>query len=139
MQPFFNAAYVRLRANGFQEQGDTATALSGHGESSSNTFSTLGTRLIVPLNFTGHASLELRASAGWQHTFGQIAPLAALSFMSGTPFDVVGASLNRDALVADVGLGGNLARDVDAGITYSGLIGSNGSDHGVKAYLHWQF
>ncbi|WP_445143473.1 autotransporter domain-containing protein [Dyella sp. Tek66A03] len=137
--PFLNAAYVRLRSNGFQEQGDPATALSGHGDSNSNTFTTLGTRLIVPLNFTGHASLELRASVGWRHTFGQLTPSAALSFTGGTPFGVVGASLDRDALAADVGLGGNLARDIDAGITYSGLIGSNSSDHGVKAYLRWQF
>lgn len=137
--PFFNAAYVRVRTNGFQEQGDPATALSGHGDSESNTFSTLGTRLIVPLNFTGHASLELRASVGWRHTFGQLTPSAALSFTGGSPFGVVGASLDRDALATDIGLGGNLARDVDAGISYSGLLGSNSSDNGVKAYLRWQF
>ncbi|WP_445147309.1 autotransporter domain-containing protein [Dyella sp. Tek66A03] len=51
MQPFFKAAYVRLRTDGFQEQGDAATALSGRSESSGNTFRV--TRLIVPLNFTG--------------------------------------------------------------------------------------
>jgi len=70
LQPFFNAAYVRLRTDGFAEQGDPASALSGTGESSSNTFSTLGARLTVPLNFADYSSLELRASAGWRHAYG---------------------------------------------------------------------
>jgi fibronectin-binding autotransporter adhesin len=139
LQPFFNAAYVRLRTNGLQEEGDTAAALSGRGEHSSNTFSTLGARLTSPLGLSDHSSLELRMSAGWRHAYGQLSPSAVLQFVGGTPFGVVGAPLDRDALAVDVGVGGRLSRDWDGGVSYSGVIGSNSGDHGVKAYVRWQF
>jgi len=139
LQPFFNAAYVRLRTNGLQEEGDTAAALSGRGEHSSNTFSTLGARLTSPLGLSDHSSLELRMSAGWRHAYGQLSPSAVLQFVGGTPFGVVGVPLDRDALAVDVGVGGRLSRDWDGGVSYSGVIGSNSGDHGVKAYVRWQF
>ncbi|WP_198670318.1 autotransporter domain-containing protein [Dyella sp. C9] len=138
LQPFFNAAYVRLRVNGFQETGDAATALSGQGDHSANTFSTLGARLVAPLNW-GSSSIELRVSAGWRHVYGQLSPSQLLAFAGGEPFGVVGAALDRDALAVDVGLGGRLGDGLDGGLSYSGVLGSHTSDNGVKAYVRWQF
>lgn len=139
LQPFFNAAYVQLHTDGFQEKGDAATALYGSGQQQSTTFSTLGARLIAPLHFSDHASLELRASAGWRHAYGQLTPTALLQFAGGAPFGVIGTALDRDALAVDIGVGGKLAPSVDMGVTYSGVMGANSSDNGFKAYVQWQF
>ena len=139
LQPFFNAAYVRLRTDGFQEKGDGASALSGRGDHDSNTFSTLGARLTAPLGAGESTALELRMSAGWRHVFGQLSPSAVLQLTGSAPFGVVGVPRDRDALAIDAGVGGRLSPGWDGGVSYSGVIGGHGGDHGVKAYVRWQF
>jgi len=131
--PFANIAHVHLSTESFDEQGGAA-ALSSHREKSNVAFSTLGARFAAA-NLFGKPGVAVRGSAGWRRTLNDDLPLAELAFDGSSPFMVDGAPLSKNAAVLGLGIDVAVSENVVLGLGYSGQIGNNGSDHGVKAGL----
>ncbi|MFC3550368.1 autotransporter domain-containing protein [Lysobacter cavernae] len=138
LQPFLNVAYVQLDSDGFAESGGAA-ALTADSDRSDITFTTLGLRMASRLDFSAERAVQLRTMVGWRHAFGDLTPTANLRFASSTAFQVVGVPIERDALALDIGLDVQLRPTMNAGVLYSGQMGDDNEDHGIKAYLEWRF
>ena len=77
---------------------------------------------------------------GWRHAFGDVNPTALLAFAgSSSPFEVSGASVDRNALVAEAGLDWLLAPDMTLGVAYNGQVGSRAQEHALKGNFTWRF
>lgn len=138
LQPFLAAAYVELRGDGFQERGGEATR---NVESAKDDvfFTTLGMRLENSYTSAGGTRMRLRAMAGWRHAEGDISPRLRLAFADGSPFEIEGVPITREALGLELGIEAAVSERVKLGALYSGQLGSGLDDHGGKAYVEWKF
>ena len=137
VEPFGNLAYVKLSTEEFDENGGPA-ALSAARAKSDVTFSTLGLR-VATAKLQGQRGIALRGSAGWRHALNDRLPTAELAFAGSSPFTVVGTPLSKDAAVLDAGVDAALSSRLVISLGYSGQIGGNGSDHGVRAGVNFGF
>lgn len=138
LEAFAGLAYVATETGSFSE-GDTLTALSGGGDSLSNTLSTIGFRLSQSFPM-GEGVLRARAMIGWQHAFGTIDPVASLAFtQGGAGFTVFGAPIVEDAAVLALGFDFSLTERSAFKLGYHGLIGSGSSENAAYAALSVSF
>ncbi len=136
-EPFANIAYVHQHTGGFTESGGAA-ALNSPASSLGTAFSTLGVR--AETDFTlGGISARAHGTIGWRHAFGAAAPTSSFSFAGGSPFDIAGVPLARNAAVIEAGLSVDLSRNASLGVAYSGQIGSGAQHHGIRATLAGSF
>jgi outer membrane autotransporter protein len=136
IEPFVDLVHVAVSTDGFQESGGTA-ALSGSGASDSVTFAGIGARFGFALPAASGA--RFNGLVGWQHIFGHTTPTADLAFGGGTPFTVAGVPLARDVLRLEGGFDWAIGPRATLGVSYSGQIGSDVSDHGANARLSVRF
>lgn len=136
-EPFAALAYVHHRTDGFTETG-AAAALTAAASSLGTVFSTLGVRAETDLRLGG-MSARVHGSLGWRHAFGASAPTSSFSFAGGSPFDIAGVPLARNAAVIEAGLAVDMSRNASLGLAYSGQIGSGAQDHGFRATLSGSF
>ncbi|MEI9922752.1 MAG: autotransporter domain-containing protein [Bradyrhizobium sp.] len=73
-EPFAGLAWVHLRTDGFNETANTIAALSGSSRQDDVGYSTLGTRVATSTILPNGMALTARASAAWQHAFGDVTP-----------------------------------------------------------------
>ena len=67
-------------------------------------------------------------------------PLAALAFQnSALPFVVAGVPIARDSLLAEAGLGLAIGRNATLGVSYTGQLARNVTDHAAKGKFSWRF
>ena len=135
VEPFGGIAAYRIHSDPFTETGGPA-ALAGAARSETFAQSSLGLRVATPIV----AGVRARASAAWEHTFGDGRPDAALRFTNGAvPFTVTGAGLSRNA--AALALDGDWA--LQDGVTlsagYAGTIGDRGADSNLHLGLAVRF
>jgi len=83
--------------------------------------------------------LETARSTILFRAFGDVSPLASLSFAGGDTFNVAGVPIAADAAVIDAGLDVTLGREVKFGLTYAGQIAADAQEHGFKSDLSWKF
>ncbi|MFD9900331.1 autotransporter domain-containing protein [Mesorhizobium sp. NPDC059025] len=136
-EPFAGLAYVDVRSNGFVEKGGAA-ALTGHSGSNDVAFTTLGLRGSVDFEL-GMTNAIARGMIGWRHGFGDVTPLVTQDFIGGSAFTVAGAPLAKNSAVVEAGLDVAIMPSATVGISYQGQIGSNASNHGVRADLNIKF
>jgi fibronectin-binding autotransporter adhesin len=130
VEPFGRVAFARVNSDAFAETGGIA-AVNGTKQGSDLTLTTLGLRGAI---VTGMATLS--GSAGWARTSGDRSAATLLSITGpNTPFVVNAAALDRDAVALEAQASFNLSQKITLGVGYSGLIGSNNSDHGARATL----
>ncbi|MCJ2072742.1 hypothetical protein MKK75_28785, partial [Methylobacterium sp. J-030] len=67
--------------------------------------------------------------------FGDVVPAALLSFGTGPAFLSAGVPIDRDALVAQVGLDLAAAPNATLGLAYTGQTGARGQDRDAKGNL----
>jgi subtilase-type serine protease len=94
---------------------------------------------MVPI---GHDMILIpRASLAWQHAFDNAAPGAVLAFQAApaTPFTISGVPIARDALLAEAGLDLAIGRHATVGVSYTGQIARNVTDHAAKGKFSWRF
>ena len=85
-------------------------------------------------------ALMPRASAAWQHAFGDVTPQATLAFPStAATFVVAGVPIARDSLLAEAGLDLAIGRHATVGVSYAGQIAGNVADHAAKGKFSWKF
>jgi outer membrane autotransporter protein len=134
LEPFAEAAYVRVRTDGFTESGG-ASALTGARRSDGATFTTLGLRASA-----GLGPVSLTGTAAWRHAHGLHPSESHLSFgAAGTPFTVTSAPIAKDALVAEAGAEVRLGAAARFRLVYAGQIAGRSEDHGARATLSLPF
>jgi outer membrane autotransporter protein len=130
VEPFLGTAVMRLHLDGFREDGGAA-ALTGYDRSYDLGTSTLGVRAETTLG--SDLPLTVHGMVGWRHAFGNVNPSALLAFSGGvSAFSVAGIPIDRDALVAKVGLDWQIDADMTLGVSYAGQIGERAQEHAVK-------
>lgn len=137
LEPFAQAAYVRLDTDAFQEQGGPM-ALSGSGSDRAVTYTTLGAHAATQFAFNGDV-LSAQGTLGWRHAFGDVRPGAVVALAGGDPFTVDGLPVARDALVADAGLDVQVSRNATVSLSYDGQLARHAVDSGFKGGLAWKF
>jgi outer membrane autotransporter protein len=138
LEPFANLAYVDVHTQAFQERGGAA-ALTAQEGNTAMTFSTLGAHASTQLGGS-LANATLRGTLGWRHAFGSTTPTSSLAFASaGSPADIAGAPIDRDAAVVVVGLDIALSPVSTLGFAYSGQVGPNTTDQSLQANLSLRF
>lgn len=137
-EPYANLSYVRLKTDGFDEDGQTAAALSMNSDTMSTTFSTLGVRASTGFDL-GTIPTTARADIGWRHASGDVNPGSTASFVGSNAFTVAGAPIAKDTAIIEAGLDFSLSEDATLGVSYSGQFGSGAQRNGVNASLKVSF
>jgi outer membrane autotransporter protein len=138
-EPFAGLAWAHLDTNAFSEQGGIA-ALAGSSTSDDVGYTTTGARIATNIPLQDGMMLTPRASAAWQHAFGDLTPGAALTFQStGIGFDIAGVPLARDAALVEGGFDLRINPNAMVGLSYTGQIAGSTNDHAVKGNLTWRF
>jgi outer membrane autotransporter protein len=137
LEPFAGIAFVDVHTDGFTEGGGPAS-LTGASANSDTTFSTFGARAAAPL--PGMAGLTVSGSLAWRHAFVTVTPTTQLVFASGgTPFNIAGVPIAKDAAEIEIGLDGQIARQATLGVAYTGQLAAHAQDHAIKASFVQRF
>jgi outer membrane autotransporter protein len=97
-------------------------------------YSSLGLRAATVLPLGNGTVLVPRASAQWQHAFGDVTPTTALAFQStGTAFTVAGIPIARNSALIETGLDWRLSPWTKLGASYQGELAAHAQSHAIKA------
>ncbi|MFA7585019.1 MAG: autotransporter domain-containing protein [Novosphingobium sp.] len=134
IEPFAAAAAVRVVGESAQELGGAA-AVQVRSKDSHAVFTNLGARFNANLGAETNG-VRITGSASWRHAMNDRATLADLSFAGGGGvFSVAAPAIAKDVAAVDLGAEATVGNGITLGLTYSGQIGSNLKDHGVKAVV----
>lgn len=136
-EPFANLSYVSLHTDGFTEKGGAA-ALTGTGQTTDVTFTTIGLHLSSDFDLGSMAAMA-RGTLGWRHAFGVVTPLSTFALAGGDAFTIAGAPIARDAFVLDAGLDFAVSRNATLGISYGGQFSGHTIDQSVQGNLAVKF
>ncbi|CCB64098.1 autotransporter domain-containing protein [Hyphomicrobium sp. MC1] len=137
-EPFAGIAYVNLNTDDFREAGSDA-ALKGFGDNQDLPTTTLGLRAATNVIMQSGTILTTHGMVGWRHALDDVDTSQTLAFSGGSPFSIDGVPIARDTLMLGAGLDVNFSPDLTVGLSYSGEIGDDIQDHGVKGNLSWKF
>lgn len=138
VEPYWGVQRVWLSRDAFDESG-SAVALSGDQSRQAVTFSRLGLRARMTLSDDAASSTLLTANIGWRRAWGDLTPETRLRFATGPGYTVSGATLSRDALVAELGVEVEASENSTVSLGYAGQFGDGSQDHGLQARLAWRF
>ncbi|MFC3639333.1 autotransporter domain-containing protein [Camelimonas fluminis] len=153
VEPFVNAAAIRLRVDGFSERGGDS-ALAGFSRDYDLGVTTIGARLearfeapaLPGANTVTGGQFVLRASLGWRAAFGDVDPAALLAFRSSlnsgdslSAFEISSVPVDRSAVVVGVGLDWQVSSAVTLGASYGAQAGSNATDQTLKGRFNVRF
>lgn len=138
IEPFVGGAYVGIHRDGFAETGGVA-ALRGFARDYDLGALTVGIRGQTAFDFGTGLPLSAHALLGYRRAFGDVVPKALLSFGTGPAFLTSGVPIDRDAVVAEVGLDLRVAPNATLGVSYTGQTGSRAQDQAVKGNFTYKF
>lgn len=137
-EPFGDVAYINQQTKSYREHGGAAS-LYGHGQDTSVTYATFGTRLASRVK-VGKAVLIPGMTVGYRHAFGAITPTTREALISGSSdFEVGGVPLVQDAALVKVGLQAQVTHRIRVGVSYTGQYGVRYSESGLKGSISWVF
>ncbi|TRW16728.1 beta strand repeat-containing protein [Glacieibacterium frigidum] len=129
IEPFARLAYVKYDLDGYSEAGGFA-ALTQLDAKYDITVASVGLRGSTSLG----GSATLRGSAGYQNVSGDRGPVALSAFQGTSSYAAIrGVALDKSSFVGEAGVDFRLGTTASLGVGYSGVIGKNNSDNGVKA------
>lgn len=132
LEPFANLAYVHVQGN-VNETGAAAVDGSSRLATTYTTLGLHGTAAPTP-------RLTIRGTLGWQHAMGDVTPVATLAFApGGMPFDLAGAPIARNALVAEASFNYAVSAHASLGLAWTGQIANHNHDNAVQGLFNWQF
>ena len=138
IEPVVGIAHIRLNNKGLQENGGRET-LSAASTRSHVTFSTLGMRMQKAFSISNTEGLLL-AGISWRHAFGDVNPIARLSFAGENDiFSIAGAPIAKDAAVINLGLKVKVAKHANVVLSYNGLAARGNQRNSVLAKFIWNF
>jgi subtilase-type serine protease len=139
IEPFVGGAYVGIRRDAFAETGGAA-ALASFARDYDLGAVTAGVRAQTSLDLGLGLPVTLRGLVGYRRAFGDVVPTALLRFGAGGPaFLSGGVPIDRDALVAQVGLDLAVAPNATLGVAYTGQTGARAQDQAVKGSFTLRF
>ncbi|GJE37350.1 autotransporter family protein [Methylobacterium persicinum] len=138
IEPFVGGAYVGIHRDGFAETGGVA-ALTGLARDYDLGAMTVGVRGQTAFDFGLGLPLSAHALLGYRRAFGDVVPKALLSFGTGPTFLSAGVPIDRDAVVAEVGLDLRVGPNTTLGVAYTGQTGSRAQDQAVKGNFTYRF
>jgi subtilase-type serine protease len=139
VEPFVGGAYVGIRRDGFAEAGGAAALVSLARDYDLGA-ATAGVRAQTSLDLGLGLPVTLRGLVGYRRAFGDVVPTALLAFGAGGPaFLSAGVPIDRDALVAQVGLDLAVAPNASLGVAYTGQTGAHAQDQAVKGNFTLRF
>jgi outer membrane autotransporter protein len=120
LEPFAGGAWVRVDTDAFSERGGVA-ALNVAASVFQTGYSTLGLRVASLLTVGNMIILLPRATAAWQHAYGNLTPQTVAAFQNtAANFTTAGVPLARDSLLTEAGLDLALTPNATIGISYIG-------------------
>jgi outer membrane autotransporter protein len=132
-------AWVHLATGSFAEVGGVA-ALGGARKDDDVGYSSLGVRFATSFALANGMMLIPRAAATWEHAFGDVNPVAALTFLStAASFTAGGVPLAGDTAIIDAGFDVRINPHAKIGLSYFGQLASGAQDHAVKGNFTWNF
>lgn len=137
IEPFVRIAHVAVDTDAFDETGG-AVALEGADGSLDADLATLGVNFDAAFSLGG-ADAKVRGQIGWRHAFDDSAPRRVLVLSGNQAFEVAGLPVQTDAAAIALGLDVTLSPGASLSVSYDGLIGDAGADHGVNARLALRF
>ena len=138
IEPLIQGAAIHVDQDAFREKGGAAALIGADRDTDVQT-TTLAVRAEAVVPFGG-LPLIAQALLGWRHAFGDVDPRATLAFAAGGPtFAIAGAPIDDDAVVAQVGLKGTIARNMTLGVSYTGQAGRRAEDNGINGRLEYRF
>ena len=138
IEPFVGGAYVAIGRDRFAETGGIA-ALTSFARDYDLGTATAGVRGQTSLDLGLGAPLSAHGLLGYRRAFGDVVPTALLAFTGGASFLSAGLPIDRDALVAEVGLDLRVSASATLGVAYTGQVGSRAEDHAVKGNFTYRF
>ncbi|WP_426315403.1 autotransporter domain-containing protein [Methylobacterium fujisawaense] len=138
VEPFVGGAYVGIRRDAFAETGGAA-ALASVARDYDLGAATVGVRAQTGLELGLGLPVTLRGLVGYRRAFGDVVPTALLRFGTGPAFLSAGVPIDRDALVAQVGLDLAVAPNASLGVAYTGQTGARAQDQAVKGTFTLRF
>ncbi|MGU3560087.1 autotransporter domain-containing protein [Methylobacterium radiotolerans] len=139
VEPFAGGAYVGIRRGAFAETGGAA-ALASVARDYDLGAATVGVRAQTRLDLGLSRPVTLRGLVGYRRAFGDVVPTALLAFGAGGPaFLSAGVPIDRDALVAQVGLELAVTPDASLGVAYTGQTGARARDQAVTGGFTLRF
>lgn len=136
-EPFANLSHVRLRTDGFNENGGAA-ALSVDSETTNTTFTTVGLRASAPLTL-GTTTANLKGTLGWRHAYGDITPESTQFLAGSNAFTVEGVAIAKDAALVEAGFDLAITESATFGVSYIGQFGDGTTQNGFNASLNVKF
>lgn len=130
-EPFVNLARTQQHAEAAREHGGQAALAVAAADPSVNS-ATLGLRD----TFTSQAGVHVQASLAWQHGWGDLASKDDMRFVAGgDSFVIAGVPLSHHALLANLGIDFQVARNVTVDASYLGQFASGYRDQGARMGL----
>lgn len=136
-EPFANLSHVRLRTNGFTEQGGN-TALSVEKDTTNTTFTTLGLRAAAPVEL-GATPAKLTGTLGWRHAYSDVTPTSTQAFAGSNAFTVDGVAIAKDVAIFGAGFEVEISKISTFGVNYTGQYGNGAKQNGFNATLNVKF
>ncbi|WP_185965165.1 autotransporter-associated beta strand repeat-containing protein [Glacieibacterium frigidum] len=129
IEPFARLAYVKYDLDGYSEAGGFA-ALTQLDAKYDITVASAGVRGSTAIG----GSATLRGSLGYQNISGDRDPIARSAFQGTSSYAAIrGVALDKSSFVGEAGVDFRIGDKASLGVGYSGIIGKNNSDNGVKA------
>lgn len=137
LEPFVGGATTSISRDRFTERGGAA-ALTVFARDYDVQTLTAGIR--GEMAFGPDSPFSLKGLVGYRRAFGDVVPTALLAFAGGgTSFSVAGIPIDRDAFVAEAGIGWKISPVTTLSLSYTGQIGSRAEDHGIKGSFVYRF
>lgn len=140
LEPYVQVARVEVDVDGISERGGAA-ALSGQAADTRTTLATAGLRFDRGLkaSWQQDAWLHVVGGVGYRKAFGDRDQVADLALAGGDAFQVTGAAIADNAVVAELGLSAWLSSRQQLELGYNGQFGNEGRDHSINARWSLQF
>jgi len=137
VEPYANLALANVYTGAYAEEGGSA-ALSSAGGSFGSAVITAGIRGSQQFVIGDGTKALVTGAIGWTHATGG-APETRHAFAGGNDFTIAGTPVQGDSLILKAGLGVELSESADLSLGYSGQLGTQGQNHGLKASFSVKF
>lgn len=136
LTPYADLAHVWMRQGAINEVGSLA-ALDVQAASSSVNYGTAGVRGV----YQPSAGLQLHASVGYQHAWGDLTSLNHQRFADGGngSFSIAGLPVAQNAGIFDLGMRFALGKKASVDASYHGQFSSHATDQGARMTLNVSF
>lgn len=139
LEPVFGLSHTRLDSKGFQESGDSVSALASEGTKRDVTFSTVGLRVKKDYALNQKEG-ELEAGLAWRHAYGDIHPVSHFTLSSGNSIDnIKGVAITKDAAVMTLSGKWKIGKQTLLALNYAGLAAKGNWRNSIRANLIWNF